>query len=216
MKIELHTHSSEISPCSHLTSEELVTLYAQAGYDLVVIANHLSAYAESQYRGEKDFIDAFWDVNDEAAETGRKKGITVLGAAELRFHGNSNDYLVFGITREKSCNYKEFFEMGPEKFSEFAAENGWLFYQAHPFRNGMVIIKPEYLFGIEVKNTHPRHDGRNEIASAWAEKFNLHKIAGSDCHEAGDVGTSAIITEHTVKTMDDLVYVLKNDMYEII
>ena len=105
--------------------------------------------------------------------------------------------------------------MKEEEFSAFAKENGILFYQAHPFRNRMSVINPEYLFGIEVQNTHPRHDSRNDIAAMWAEKYNLHKIAGSDCHQIQDVGTSAIYTDYEVRNMDDLVHVLRNDLYEI-
>jgi predicted metal-dependent phosphoesterase TrpH len=91
-----------------------------------------------------------------------------------------------------------------------------LLYQAHPFRKDMTIIKPELLFGIEVQNTHPRHDSRNDIAMAWAEKYGLHKIAGSDCHQVVDVGTSAIVTDENVQTMDDLVRVLRNDQFTMI
>ena len=105
--------------------------------------------------------------------------------------------------------------MTPEEFGEWAASAGVLFYQAHPFRGGMTIVNPACLFGIEVKNSHPRHDSRNEIALAWAEKFNLHKIGGSDCHQMQDAGTGGILTDHTVRTMDDLIYVLKNDLYTI-
>ena len=94
-------------------------------------------------------------------------------------------------------------------------EGGRLRNQAHPFRNRMAVTDPQYLFGIETKNTHPRHDSRNDIAEMWADKFKLHKIAGSDCHQKQDAATSAICTEHQVKSISDLLYVLKNDLYQI-
>ena len=77
----------------------------------------------------------------------------------------------------------------------------------------MTVVAPEHLFGIEALNTHPRHDSRNDIASAWADKYGLHKIAGSDCHQLQDVGTSAVFTDFPVKNISDLVYVLKNNLY---
>ena len=43
MKIELHTHTSEISSCSHLTVNEIIDLYIEAGYDAMVIANHFNS-----------------------------------------------------------------------------------------------------------------------------------------------------------------------------
>ena len=47
MKIELHTHTSEISQCSELPCRDLIELYKQAGYDAVVIANHFSSITEN-------------------------------------------------------------------------------------------------------------------------------------------------------------------------
>lgn len=217
MKIELHTHTSEISFCGRLTVDELVELYAGAGYDALVIANHFNFETVEKFKGGGDFVEAFWEVLDRAAELGREKGILVLPGMEIRFGCSVvNDYLVYGMTKELSRDLNYLCSMTPKEFSEFAGNNGILFYQAHPFRNNMQVIPPEYLFGIEVQNTHPRHDSRNEIALAWAEKYNLHKIAGSDCHQIEDVGSSAIITDYEVRNIQDLVHVLKNDMYEIV
>jgi predicted metal-dependent phosphoesterase TrpH len=105
---------------------------------------------------------------------------------------------------------EKFFAMSPADFSVFAQEHGILFYQAHPFRNSMKVVDPKLLFGIEVCNTHPRHDSRNDIASAWAEKYGLHKIGGSDCHQVQDVGTSFIRTDHPVKNENDLILKMRS------
>ena len=43
MKIELHVHSKEISPCGKLSVDEVTTLYKNAGYDVIVLTNHFSA-----------------------------------------------------------------------------------------------------------------------------------------------------------------------------
>ena len=80
----------------------------------------------------------------------------------------------------------------------------------------MTITDPAALFGIEVKNSHPRHNSRNDIALAWAKMHNLNQIGGSDCHQRNDVGTGGIITDYNVRTGEDLLYVLKNNLYTII
>lgn len=216
-KIELHVHSKEISPCGRLSVDEITTLYKDAGYDAIVLTNHFGPNVAEYHRlrGCTDFHKAYFDCIDEAVETGRKKGLLVLPGCELRFNINENDYLVYGMTPEQCRDFQAIFAMTPKEFSGFARENGILFYQAHPFRNGMTIVNPEYLFGVEVWNSHPRHDGRNEIAAAWAEKHHLHKIGGSDCHELPDVGTSAIVTDQPLETVSDLVNILKNDLYTI-
>ena len=134
----------------------------------------------------------------------------------MRFDENANDYLIYGMTEEFTRDFTSIFAMGVKAFSAVAREKGFLLYQAHPFRNGMTVADPAQLFGIEVQNTHPRHDSRNDIALAWAGKYGLHKIAGSDCHQLQDVGTSAIVTDEAVRNIEDLVQVLKNDRYTMI
>ena len=217
MKIDLHVHTQEISPCGKMPFNEVIDRYRSAGYDLIVITNHFSRKAaEAKGLSPAEFHRAFYETVTAAQEYGKKSGLRILGAHELRFDSAANDYLVFGMTEEHYRNYREICAMSPKQFSAFAAEEGLLFYQAHPFRNDIKITDPNLLFGIEVQNTHPRHDSRNDIAMAWAEKFNLHKIAGSDCHQLEDVGTSAIITDYKVETPADLMHILKNDLYEIV
>ena len=217
MKIELHLHTSEISLfCGKLTKEEVIDLYVKAGYDAIVITNHFSRGVADEMaarHGITDFTGIYFDTLRQAAEIGREKGILVLAGCELRFDCNANDYLVYGMDEELFRDREKLFRMTPAEFSSFAKDNGILFYQAHPFRNGITVVPPEALFGIEVLNTHPRHDSRNDIALAWAEKYGLHKICGSDCHRVVDVGSSAIVTDHPVKDEKDLVHVLKNDLF---
>ena len=40
-------------------------------------------------------------------------------------------------------------------------------------------------------------------------------IGGSDCHQIEDAGRAGILTEETVRNVDDLVRVLRNDLYTI-
>ena len=219
MKIDLHVHSKEISPCGHLTLDEVTDLYCAAGYDAIVLTNHFNSIVEEwhrQYRNVTDFAAAYIETMHNAEAMGKAKGLLVLNGCEIRFDCNANDYLVFGMTEEHIRACHRFFPMTADEFGRWAEQEGILFYQAHPFRNGMTVTDPNALFGIEVKNTHPRHDSRNGIALAWAEKFGLHRIGGSDCHQSGDAGTGGIITEHAVRTMADLLHVLKNDLYTII
>ena len=217
MKIDLHVHSSEISPCSFLSVEQLLDLYTKTDYDGLVITNHFAAgackYVQSQ---GLDFHKTFHETLRKAYELGQQKGFLVLGGYEVRFAGSDNDYLVYGMSESQCLDYEKIFALTPAEFGKFAADEGFLFYQAHPFRNGMDIINPECFFGIEIKNGHPRHDSRNDIAAAWAKKYNLHAIGGSDCHQPEDVGSSGIITDCKIENIEDLVEVLRHDRYTII
>ena len=218
MKIELHSHSSEISPCGHLTVDELTSLYRDAGYDALVLTNHFNTIVGDiviRRYGKPDYHRAYFDCIAAAREAGERKGLLVLPGHELRFDCNANDYLVFGMSEEMCRDWRTLCAMTEEEFGSFARENGVLFYQAHPFRNGMTVVDPRCLFGMEIINSHPRHENRNPIAAAWAKMHHLHRIAGSDCHQRQDVGSSAILTDEPVRNIDDLVRVLKNDLYRI-
>lgn len=218
MKIELHVHSAGFSNCGRLTPEELISLYSAKNYDAIVLTNHFNSISARYYAdmGGADYHRDYHDCIRRARDIGAKHNLLVLGGYELRFDENSNDYLVYGMTEEDTRDYASIFKMNAKDFGAMAAERGFLFYQAHPFRNGMTLLNPDCLFGIEVQNTHPRHDSRNDIALAWAEKYNLHKICGSDCHLAEDAGTSAIVTDYPVQNEAGLVHVLRNDLYTII
>ena len=217
MKIDLHIHTTGFSSCGKLSIEEIVTLYSHAGYDCIVITNHFSRSSRRWFLENvgTNYCQSYFDTIKKGAELGEKLGLAVLGGFELRFDCNSNDYLAYGMTGEMCCDCEKIFAMTPEEYSSFAKENGILFYQAHPFRNKITVVNPGILFGMEVLNTHPRHDSRNDIALLWAEKYNLHKIAGSDCHQIQDAGTSFISTDLPVKNMGDLLHILKNDLYTI-
>lgn len=43
MKIEMHVHTSEGSPCAETDAESIVRAYSEAGYDAVVITNHFDS-----------------------------------------------------------------------------------------------------------------------------------------------------------------------------
>ncbi len=219
MKIDLHVHTSEVSFCGHMSGGEIAEAYKEKGYDLIVITNHFNTYTANRLENEKGVSDFFRYYNDMylyAKEEGEKRGLTVLNGYEIRFDGADNDYLIYGMPDATAARYKELFKMSPKDFSAIANEEGFLFYQAHPFRNGMKIINPAYLFGIEIRNGNPRHDSRNDIAEAWAKKYGMHAIAGSDCHQPEDAGVTGIITERQIKTEHDLLSMLRDDDYSIL
>ncbi len=219
MRIDLHVHSEEVSPCGHIPIADLVTLYSKTQFDAIVLTNHFSASVAriQKSAGHNDFASYYLETYHEAKSLGEKCGLLVLCGFELRFaDGCPNDYLVYGLPEDMVMDCEKYFAMSPEEFYPISQERGFLFYQAHPFRDGMKIVNPDFLFGIEVKNGHPRHDSRNDIAAAWADKFSLHKIAGSDCHRLQDVGLAGIETDVNVKTIEDLVEVLRNDRYSIL
>lgn len=218
MKIDLHVHSSEVSLCGVLPAARIAEMYRAAGYGAIVLTNHYNRYTADHYarHGQPDFAALYRRGYELARAEGEKAGLNVLPGYEIRFDGASNDYLVYGLPDDLSADPYALFAMGPKDFGALARERGFLFCQAHPFRDGMQIQPPGYFFGIEVKNGNPRHDSRNDVAALWAKKFGLRGIAGSDCHQSPDVGITGIETSRAVSGMDDLIAVLRDGDYTIL
>ena len=219
MKIDLHVHTSEMSACGVMSSEETIRRYAEAGFDGVVITNHYNSWTQRWVRdkyGRDDYYNAYKECYENAVRLGEKYGLRVFFGCELKMDTSNNDYLVYGAPDEVLCRTDELWRMQAWDVKKLADEYGFLFYQAHPFRDHMQVTPPRDLFGIEVKNANPRHDSRNDVAELWMKKHGLHGIAGSDCHQSPDVGCSGIETVVDVKDTATLVEVLRTDNYTII
>ena len=215
-KTELHCHSNDISGCARVNTTEIIETFTNAGYSTLVLNNHFTTDTMKS-KGAKTweewidmFIGAYQKLKDEA--NGK---LNILLGLELRFDENCNDYLVFGATEKFLKDHPNMLQMNPHSFHEIAKENGCLFIQAHPFRNGMTVVRPDGLDGIEVFNGHFGHDSRNDIAEMWAEKFNLIKTAGTDFHYITSPANGGIFTEKEITTMGELIETLKSGDYTL-
>ena len=224
MLFDLHVHSAEGSPCASIKNEELVKAYKEKGFDGFVLTNHMSRWSmECHYKlGYPDFCKMLHDVYLEAKEHGDKIGLTVLFGQELKLDcTGGNDYLLYGVTYEQLLDYGDMMPWTPEKLKDASEKDGFLYYQAHPFRDHMRIVNPIYLYGVEVFNggqgfEHPWEDQRNDIANLWADKYKLHKIAGSDCHEITHVGVAGVRFMSEIKDNNDFLTALKEDNYYLV
>ncbi len=215
-KYELHCHTSPVSACSRFAVQAMVDTYIEKGYDGIVITNHINSqtFLEQSSSRWKDLIKYFLSDYKEAVAYADGR-LTVLLGLEIRFMENNNDYLVYGIDEKFLKKHEHMMHIGRREFSKLVRKSGFLFFQAHPFRNGMTVTDPSLLDGIEIYNAHPRHDSRNDVAELWQKKHGLLCSAGSDAHELGDV-SSGIYTDIEIKDNQTLVEVLKSGSFEII
>lgn len=216
-KYEMHCHTSEVSPCARVCAREVVEAYIGAGYDGIVITDHFSPHTFMKQRSLRvsEMIDYYLRGYNEARRAAGGK-ISVFLGMELTFYETANDYLVYGLTEDFLRRYPNIMDMGFERFSKLAHENGLIIFQAHPFRNDMTIINPNLLDGIEVYNGNGRHDSRNDIALMWARKFGLKMISGSDYHQKEDVALGGIITKSKIKDEKMLAEVIASGETELI
>ena len=217
-KTELHAHTSEASRCGDFTVYEVADKYIAAGYTTLVLTNHyfegpkMQQIEASGVTWVEHYIDTYRKMRDYA-----KGKLNILLGCELRFPGNRNDYLIYGLDEEFLRAHADMHLMDYKSFSAFARENGLLFIQAHPFRNGIFIVDPKYLDGVEVFNAHAGHDARNDLANSFALRYGLIRISGGDFHHPYHVpGDAGILTDFPIETMEQLVSTLKSGDYTLI
>ena len=95
MKIDLHVHTSEVSSCGHVPAAEMARLYHEAGYDAIVITDHLIA-GNKQEMPMPERVNWYLSGYRAAKAEGEKLGLTVLLGAEARMTSGNEDFLVFG------------------------------------------------------------------------------------------------------------------------
>lgn len=216
----MHFHTKNTSNCANVPADIAVEEYIKAGYEGIVVTDHLSPSTFMKYGREllpwKKKIDFFLRGYNEAKKTANGR-IPVLLGMELRFRTSEgdNDYLVYGINEEFLYSHPNLLEMNSRTFYDLAHKNGFLVFQAHPFRVGMKVTNPKYLDGVEIFNGNPRHNSSNDIAEMWAKKYDLMVTSGSDYHEIGDLGTGGIWFNKKITDNKTLVEELSKRNYEI-
>lgn len=220
-KTEMHLHSFPVSGCATITNEEIVRKYAEAGYSTVVLTNHINHYTFDQERFNKpnadwnEKIDFYMDGYNSLRKAAEGK-LNILLGTELCLDGSSNDYLIYGMTEKFLRDTPNIMKLSISELSEVCKQNGFLLFQAHPFRNNMKVTDPCLLFGIEIFNGNLHHDSRNEFAEEWADHFGLHKSSGSDLHLEKFPVNGGIITDLPITSNEVLLSILKTDSYQLI
>ncbi len=218
---EMHSHVSEVSTCSPTSAKKMVEYYEGMGYTGIVITDHLN---ESTFKDiTPPLTNSSWDEKIDHFLTGYKAlkkaaegKFKVFLGMEIRFYGNPNDFLVYGVTEEFLRAHGDLLALKPKSFSKLARENGLLFIQAHPFRKGMKVENPDNLDGYEIYNGNPRHNSSNDIAEIWAKKYGKTIVtSGSDFHEKDDEGRGGIYFNKLIETNEELIEELKKGNYKI-
>ncbi|MBE6541231.1 MAG: hypothetical protein E7672_02160 [Ruminococcaceae bacterium] len=215
-KTELHCHSIDGSECASESAEGIVAKYTLHGYSTILLTNHFAA-PKPLY--DRELILSMFDHQYKAYEklcSAAAGKLNILMGLEFKFRENGNDYLVFGFTREyiESLDFEIF--IGLKDFAEVVRKDGIFIAQAHPFRFGMTLMKPNLLDGIEVFNGHFYHNSHNFLAEAYADSHNMIKTSGTDHHDPEHTPNGGILTDVEIKTETQLIEILKSGKYELI
>lgn len=211
-KTELHLHTPEVSVCCDCPAEKIAERYAAAGYRTVTVTDHFTPallQREGAWSNTVEwFLSGFYKLKE--LLYGR---VSVLLGFELRFEGYANDYLVYGLGESFLRGARDLPRLSRRAACEMIHEAGGMIYAAHPFRNGMTVLDPEGLDGIEIFNAHNHHDSRNELAYAFARRHGLPGIAGSDFHHEWNAPSAGIMTADPIETDSDLLTALREGSY---
>lgn len=215
-RIELHAHTTPASSCSDIEPAEMIRIYSEKKYNAVVITNHFYKSANEDTSLKNSYIDRYISDYQKAADEAEKHNMKAFLGAEIRFTENSNDYLLFGVDREILSICYDYLDKGVEKFRNEVALEKSVFLQAHPFRNGIELVDPTFLDGIESFNMHPNHNSRVGQAARYAKENKLSiKVAGSDFHHKnqGHEALSALRSRMMPMDSFDIAKILRSSDY---
>ena len=215
-KYEMHTHTSPVSRCGRVSVKDIMNMYIEKGFSGIVLTDHYSPltwYDQSLVAPQKKiefYLQSYREMKKIAPSD-----FTVMFGMELRHYATSNDYLIYGMDDkwlEKQGNLMAVWE---KKVYEMMHKEGYLVYEAHPFRPGRTRCNTDYIDGVEIYNgkTEKKY---NDKAEKWAKEKGLLAVSGSDFHKLEHAGRGGIITEKPIKNNADLLETLKSMDFEMI
>ncbi len=220
MKIEMHTHTEESSPCGHVPASQAVSLYENEGYDLLIITDHYNkwGYEQSGVSNLKEYaryaMNGYHAAKKAASQT--TNHICVLPGLEVSLLESPNDYLLYGMTEDFLYAHPDLYTLSLQQLYELCHDNDILLFQAHPNRSYCQPSNPEYLDGAEIYNGNPRHNNNNPKTAQWAKDSHLLSSSGSDFHELEDLAKGGIMTNQDITGWSDLKHALLHHNYSII
>jgi hypothetical protein len=173
----------------------MVALYRERGYDGIVVTNHLMPSYAAAFESPEVCADDFVRGFSLAKAAGHTYGLRVFLGAELRFRGNANDFLLYGLLPEQLPEIIAFMLSPQSDMPEFWERwhDELVIVQAHPLRRGCTPVNARFVHGIEVLNTHHDPSYNHKAEQYYALHPELLAIAGCDAHYPEDVGGTAVL-----------------------
>lgn len=217
-KYELHCHTSDVSLCAQSDASEAVKFYKERGYDGIVITDHYSPQTFLFHRAfmPHKYIDRYLKGYRRACAAAGDS-FTVLWGIEVRFFFTIDDFLIYGADEEFFRSSGNLMTKYLRRLKKLCDERNLILLEAHPFRKLRFRHNPKLLHGCEVYNGKDKYTDANRKAKAWAEKNGFGIVtSGGDFHHKDKTNPGGIITNEPVKTMEDLMRILRSGEYELI
>lgn len=188
--LEMHCHTSERSPCSHIRARDLVRQVEAKQLQGLVITDHHSCWTDDELkelRREAGVPDHFLILSGQEVRTPELGDVLVYGAKESFPRGTS-----LRVIRRRA----------PEAALVFA----------HPFRDGRLppagqLLHPE-IDAVEIFSSNHSVRENSRGLSAWHE-HRFTAIAGTDTHGSGYAGTYPTQLDHPIESVEELAQELR-------
>lgn len=194
----------------------MITKYKQLGYSTITITDH---YNEKLLinRSPSDVVEHFLEGYHNAILKGKEVGMNIILGMEIRFSNEKEDYLVYGINEKFLLKYYDICKTNIVYLRNILKKENLKFFivQAHP---GRTCCKyPSQLDGIEVYNAMNKNKMMNDYALIYANKYDLFKTSGTDCHNDNILGIGGIGTKHEITNSDELIQTFRSfNHYDLI
>ncbi|MBQ8356594.1 MAG: hypothetical protein IJX39_02175 [Clostridia bacterium] len=182
MLIDLHAHSSGISPCCCIAVPEVLREAKRVGLDGIVLTNH---YQKSSVKNGDavDFARRYLEEYHTAVRLGERIGCKTLFGIEVtaeRYH--LVHLLIYGVDEDFVLEHPTMFDYTLEELYRLVKARGGCLVQAHPFRRVDSLMDVKWMDGIEI-SCHPKYESTHlekiaKIATRWGKILTC----GGDYH----------------------------------
>lgn len=197
MKIDLHVHTRERSPCAHSSTDGMISAAIDSGLDGLVITDHDRLVP----RERLDYLNAKYApfrVYGGVEVTTRKEHILVLGVHHERLEAMWWTY--------------------PD-LNAFVMEKGGFLAVTHPFRFNRARIEvdvdrfPPHALELHSQNTPKAAAPRIRDVAA---RLDVPLLANSDAHHVSDIGGYYNVMDDQPEDEEALVRMLKEGAFEAV
>jgi predicted metal-dependent phosphoesterase TrpH len=196
MKIDLHVHTQERSPCASSSAEEMIRAAIERGLDALVISDH-DRLVPPQRLGT---------LNAKCAP------FRVFGGIEVTLAGE--DVLVLGVQDDllerRWWTYPD--------LRGFVDEQGGLLALAHPFRLNRKIEADIQCFPPHALEVHSQNTPRRAepVIRAVAAALEVPLLSNSDAHRASEIGAYYNLLDEEPENIEGLVASLKAGAFTLV
>jgi hypothetical protein len=208
-QFETHCHTAETSPCGILSAADAVSGIKAAGYTGTFITDHFY----SRFFEKPDMEGLSWCEKvgrylagyRAAKKRGSQVGLKVFLGLEVQPEGSPYEFLIYGPDEAFLMEAGPFYKLPIKDITSLMHQNGYIVFQAHPFRFGLSPENPAYYDGIEIVNSQVRNKSRNQLSLQFASENDVMVIAGGDVHMSEDIGKSGIMLPGDVKDVSSFI-----------